>query len=394
MKALSALTCALALAASSALAACGGGKAKVDTAAATHALPPANPAAVGKMVQGVGAAKDGQRDRAVSLFREALVIDPNLCEARYNLGVVLAKAGDLAGAEEQLRAAQKLAPEAQDVVVALAEVERRRGEHRSAADLLGDYVQAHAQAIDARTLLVAALRNSGQLDKAIEQGREVLVRKPGDASALAELALCHLAKGERETAQLLAKQALDANKDSAIANRAMGLIQLQNGDDALAFQSFLKAAQADPRDTTARLNMGGVLLRAGAYAKAEEQYRAILQVSPDDIDAQIGLAAAVRGEADPKSPGAKLEEARSLLSKVLERDPHNIAALYNLGVLYADFLKRPQDATPLFQRFLSEAPSDHAGRADAEKYLSGAAAPPKPPAPPAPAGKPAPKGGK
>ncbi len=363
-----------------ALAGCGASHGTHTTANAQQALPPANPAAVGKMVQGVGAAKDGQRDRAVSLLREAIGIDPTLWEARYNLGVVLAGAGDLAGAEEQLRGAQKLAPDIQDVVVALAEVQRRRGEHGRAADLLGDYVQAHPQALDARTLFVAALRNSNQLDKAITQGQEVLVRKPGDASALAELALCHLAKGERETAQLLAKQALDSNAKSALAHRAMGLIQLQNGDDALAFQSFLKASQEDPRDTTARLNMGGVLLHAGAYAKAEEQYRAILQVSPDDLEAQIGLAAAVRGEADAKSP-AKLEEARSLLMKVLEKDPHNIAALFNLGVLYADFMKRPADATPMFQRFLSEAPGDNPSRAEAEKYVAGAVTTPPPPPP-------------
>ncbi len=353
-----------------ALVGCGGASHQTKATVA-HVLPPANPIAVGKMVQGVGAAKDGQRDRAVTLLREAIGIDPTLWEARYNLGVVLASAGDMAGAEEQLRAAQKLAPEIQDVVVALAEVSRRRGEHRAAADLLGDYVQAHPQALDARTLFVAALRNSGQLDKAIAQGQEVLVRKPGDAAALAELALCHLAKGERETAQLLAKQALDSNAKSALAHRAMGLIQLQNGDDALAFQSFLKASQEDPRDTTARLNMGGVLLHAGAYGKAEEQFRAILQVSPDDLEAQVGLASAVRGEADAKSP-AKLEEAKSILSKVLEKDQHNIPALFNLGVLYADFLKRPAEATPLFQRFLSDAPGDHPSRAEAEKYLSGA----------------------
>jgi tetratricopeptide (TPR) repeat protein len=373
--------------------ACGGGSAKSHTAENATVLPPANPVAVGKMVQGVGAAKDGQRDRAVSLLREAIGIDPNLWEARYNLGVVLAGAGDLGGAEEQLRAAQKLAPEIQDVVVALAEVERRRGEHRSAADLLGDYVQAHPQAIDARTLLVAALRNSGQIDKAIAQGQEVLVRKPGDSAALAELALCHLAKGERDTAQLLAKQALDSNAQSALAHRALGLIQLQNGDDALAFQSFLKASQEDPRDTTARLNMGGVLLHAGAYAKAEEQFRAILQVSPDDLEAQLGLAAAVRGESDAKTP-AKLEEAKSILTKVLDKDPHNVAALYNLGVLYADFLKQPANATPLFQRFLSDAPSDHPSRPEAEKYLAGAVKTTAPTTPP-PTTKPAtPKGGK
>ena len=86
--------------------------------------------------------------------------------------------------------------------------------------------------------------------------------------------------------------------------------------------------------------MGSVLLRAGAYAKAEEQYRAILQVSPDDIDAQVGLAAALRAQADAKSPADSKRRAR-MLTKVLEKDPHNIAALFNLGVLYADFLKKP-----------------------------------------------------
>ena len=50
-----------------------------------------------------------------------------------------------------------------------------------------------------RALYVTALRDSGQLDLAMKQAREVLVRRPGDATALAELALVHLAKGERDT---------------------------------------------------------------------------------------------------------------------------------------------------------------------------------------------------
>jgi Flp pilus assembly protein TadD len=374
-----------------ALSACGGGGGAQKVAAQT-ALPPANPQAVGKMVQGVQAAKDGQRDRAIAFLREAIVLDRALWEAHYDLGVVLANAGDLAGAEDELKAAAKLAPDAEDVVIALGELRRRRGENKDAADALGDFVQSHAGALEARTLYVTSLRDSGQVDKAIAQAREVLVRKPGDASALAELALSHLAKGERDTASLLAKQALDANAKSAIAHRATGLIALAAGDDAAAFAAFTKATQEDPRDTTARLNMGAVLLRAGAYPKAAEQYRAILQVAPDDASATVGLAAALRGEADP-SHAAKLDEARALLEKVLERDPHHVAALFNLGVLYTDFLKRPADAKPLFTRFLADAPGDHPARAEAERYLSAmATAPAKPATPPAPA-PPPPKGG-
>ena len=343
-------------------------------------LPPANPQAVGKMVQGVQAAKDGQRERAGSLLREAIALDANLWEARYDLGAILGIEGDLAGSEEQLALAAKLAPDSQDVAVALAEVRRRRGEQKEAADGLADFVQDHPNAVDARTLFVASLRESGQIDKAIAEAREVLVRKPADASALAELSLSHLAKGEKEAAALLAKQALDSSPNSAVAHRATGLLDLANGDDAEAFAEFRKAADADPHDTTSRLNMGVVLLHAGAYAKAEEQYREILKVSPDDTQAQVGLAAALRGGSDAAHP-QRLEEARALLEKVLAADPHETSALFNLGVLYADFLKRPADAGPFFKRFLADAPSDHPLRADAEKYMSAAQASAPAPAP-------------
>jgi tetratricopeptide (TPR) repeat protein len=366
-----------------------GGKAAISHGPATVALPPANPIAVAKMVQGVQAAKEGARDRAIALLREAITIDANLWEAHYDLGVVLAGAGDLAGAEDQLAIASKLAPDEQEIAQALAETRRRRGEQKAAAEGLSDFVQAHPNAVDARTLYVAALRESGQIDKAIAEAREVLVRKPSDATALAELALSHLAKGEKEAAALLAKQALDSSPGSAVAHRATGLLDLANGDDAEAFAEFRKASQADPKDTTSRLNMGVVLLKAGAFPKAEEQYRQILTVNPDDVEAQVGLAAALRGEADAQHP-QKLEEARGLLEKVLAADSHNTSAEFNLGVLYADFLKRPADAAPLFKRFLSDAPGDHPLRADADKYISAASASAPTPAPAPVPGSPAP----
>jgi Flp pilus assembly protein TadD len=380
-----------------ALAACGGGGGTAGTPRAAPAaqLPQASPVAVGKMVQGVQAAKEGQRERAASALREAILMDPSLWEARYDLGVVLTNSGDLAEAEPQLVLAAKLAPDSQEVAIALSEVRRRRGEHRLAADGLTDFVRVHPNAIDVRTLCIATLRDSGQIDKAIAEAREVLVRKPGDATALAELALSHLAKGEKEAAELLAKQALEANPSSAVTHRAMGLLNLAKGDDANAFAEFRKASQADPRDTTSRSNMGVVLLQAGAYAKAEEQYREILKVSPDDHGAQVGLAAALRGQADVQHP-QRLEEARSLLERVLARDAHDTTALFNLGVLYADFLKRPSDAASYFKRFMADVPGDHPLRAEAEKYVSAASAsaPPSAPAPPRPSLAPAPKPGK
>ena len=101
----------------------------------------------------------------------------------------------------------------------------------------------------------------------------------------------------------------------------------------------------------------------------------------------LGKVLAEKGEGvATKDGGPKVQEAKMLLEKLLARSPHNTGALFNLGVLYADVLKRPQDARPLFQRFLSDAPSDHPARPEAARYASSLAdaAPPAPP-PPAPA---------
>jgi Flp pilus assembly protein TadD len=154
------LAIGLVLAAPLALLACGGGTpaAKAPAAVAT-AAPPTNPQAVGKMVQGVQAAKDGARERAISLLREAITLDRGLWEAHYDLGVVLAGAGDLAGSEDELRTASKLAPDAEEVATALGELRRRRGENKEAADALGDFLQYHPKATYERIHEVTALRD-------------------------------------------------------------------------------------------------------------------------------------------------------------------------------------------------------------------------------------------
>ncbi len=378
--------------------ACGGGGGHGTGPKNAAELPPANPEAVAKMVQGVQAAKEPKgSERAIALLKEAVTIDPNLWEAHFDLGVVLAGTGETKAAEASLERAYKLAPAQEDVAVALAEVQRRRGSSKDAADTLGDFVKAHPDADGARTLFITVLRDSGQVDRAIKEAREVLARRSSNAAALSELALCHLAKGERDTAELLAKQASDVDPKSAVAHRTMGMVLLARGDDALAFQSFQTASKEDPKDTTARLNMGTVLLKAGAYAKAEEQYRAILAVSKEDSAAEVGLAAAVRGQADAKAKN-KLDEAKAILERVLGREPHNVAALYNMGVLYADFLKRLPEAKGYFEKYLEGAPDNDPARPEAQKYMTMLNASSKveatPPATPPPEKTPPAKGGK
>src|SRR5690606_162925 len=134
----------------------------------------------------------------------------------------------------------------EDVAVALAEVQRRRGEHEVAVEVLEKFVEAHGEALTARTALVSALRDAGHTDRAIAQAREVLVRRPDDPRVLSELAMAHLDKGEIDAANLLVQQALATEPKTAGAERTAGLVALRRGEDALAFRHFEEAARLDP----------------------------------------------------------------------------------------------------------------------------------------------------
>ena len=312
------------------LLACGGSTKK----AAAPTLPPANPHALNTMEQGVQAAKQpGGQQKAIGLFSSAVKTDPHLWEARYNLGVLLAEKGELAHAEKQLAEAAKLAPNAEDVVVALAEVRRRRGDPSGAAEVLDKFVKAHPKAIAARISLVSALRDSNKLDDAIKQAREVLVRRPSDPDALAELALTHVARGEMDTAELLSEESLKGDQKSAVAERTAGLIALKRGNDAIAFKHFETASRARPEGhhrahehrhgaaPGGRLRPGGKGVPRGARHQARRHLR---YARPGGGAARAGQARqqgalsrgreAPRGhpEARARQPGRQLQPGRAL----------------------------------------------------------------------------------
>jgi cytochrome c-type biogenesis protein CcmH/NrfG len=110
-------------------------------------------------------------------------------------------------------------------------------------------------------------------------------------------------------------------------------------------------------------------LEAGIYDKAAEQFRAALEAEPENSSAALGLAAARRAQGK-REETAPFLEAEKLIKGVLEREPQNLEATYNLAVLYADFLKRPADALPLYQRFLDQAPKGHPAHAEAERAVA------------------------
>jgi tetratricopeptide (TPR) repeat protein len=372
MRRLRVLTLAWALGAS----ACGGSSAsqRVETAAATE-LPPVDPEALRAFQAGVRALEGGGRQadaRARERFEEALRLDSHLWEAHYNLGVLDRRAGELRAAASHFETARQVQPASSDVLAALAETRQALGERDEAANLLRAYIEQHPDDIDVRIALATILRERGDADGALAQARAVLVRDPRSVRALAEIGRISRQRGEHDVAELVLRKAVDIHDEAALHND-LGLIQLARGDTQAAFEEFQRAIGLDARFAPAHLNQGAVLLRAGDYDGAATEYRAALRADEDNDDARIALGAALRGQGHN-------DDARREYERVLEAAPNHPGALFNLGVLMAEFLDQRPRARELFVRFLEVAPSGTFGsyREVAQRYVTEIPAPAAP----------------
>ena len=110
---------------------------------------------------------------------------------------------------------------------------------------------------------------------------------------------------------------------------------------------------------------------AKVIQSVQAEYQAALAQDPNDLDAKVALGAALRGQGNPRL-------ARRTYREVLQVEPDHLGALFNVGVLEAEFLDERPRARTRFVRFLELAPRDHPKRAMAEQYLADIPAPAAP----------------
>jgi Flp pilus assembly protein TadD len=132
---------------------------------------------------GVGLAKAGQIDGAIDEYRRALALEPNNDDARSNLGVVLASRGDLDGAIEQYRLALQSNPDNADAHVNWGNALVRLSRADEAIDHYRTALIIRPDDADAEHNWGVALARSRRFAEAIEHFRRALALDPSHAEA-------------------------------------------------------------------------------------------------------------------------------------------------------------------------------------------------------------------
>jgi tetratricopeptide (TPR) repeat protein len=232
----------------------------------------------------------GDNDKAKAHLEEAVALEPNFFNSRYNLGMVLALLHEWKEAKENLEKAIELDMPGPEVHFELATVLHSLGEN----DRANQEMQLFQQIKKSDEIALEAGSASAQGDKDLRDG------KIHDA-------VSHY------------REATETAPTVAAYKFKLSVALDQAGDLAGERAQLEEAVRLDPKLAGAQNSLGYLLSRTGDVDGAVEHLRMAVEAAPAWTEAWINLAAEL-------AVASRFPEARAAVAKALALDPGNAQA--------------------------------------------------------------------
>ncbi len=221
---------------------------------------------------------------AIDEYAKIVALEPNNIEDRLLLGQLLSVNHESAKAEEQFKAAQKIDPGSEEVVLNLARLYSEQGDTQRAIDVLSA-IPADDQTPRIEFALGQSYDQLKESKKAIEAYRRAVDLDPSNLDA------------ERSLAQAL----------------------LNDNDLVDALSSYSNIAAADPQDANAQLRIAEIQRRQGNYEESLATLQKAKSLSQDSLQlTEIGFNESLADEALGKH-----DEALAILQKLVDQSEHS-----------------------------------------------------------------------
>lgn len=187
--------------------------------------------------------------------------------------------------------------------------------------------------------LAQAVR-SGRANAIIDEASKILGENQHDPVALNALALYHFRKGRIGAAKLLINRAFEKNQPTAGLYNNLGVILLEEGDQAGALENFKKALRIDDHHPEALGNLGSLYVQGGDYSKA-------LPLLEQSYKQNRGNAAIANNYAIALRASKSFDRAASVYEDLIKQNSRNVEALLNYAILMIDYMNKPKDGLAL-----------------------------------------------
>jgi tetratricopeptide (TPR) repeat protein len=227
----------------------------------------------------------GQFERAVEEYKKVLNLDPNLLEARVNLGLAYHSLGQYSLAVSELSRALRQRPQLLGPHIILGIDYLKLGFPEKAIPPLQRALSIESSNREARRALAACYLAQDNYLKATNQYRELFSLSPEMAEAWFALGHDYLDISARLTTQMARN-----HPDSAWGVRLAGDLLAERGDWNDAAQDYRKALATDARQPGLHVSLGRAYLGAEKFKEAEAEFRRELELDPKDEQTLLGMA--------------------------------------------------------------------------------------------------------
>jgi serine/threonine-protein kinase len=259
-------------------------------------------------------------DRAIGLFSEALVRDPQYALAYAGLGDAYATKYALTKDPKWIEEATRNA---------------------------GRAVELNDRLVPVRFTLAHVYQQTGQLEKALAEYQRVLEQDPSVIEAQCLVGQIYLSQGKYADAENAFKTAMARRPSYSQAYAGLGALYYQQGQFAKAAEQYQSVIDLAPDEAVGYYSLGGTYLGLGRNQDAINVLKRGLDIAPNP-DAWTNLGAAYMYV-------GKWEEAAEAMKKATEMRPHDHVLWRNLADSYDQIPSRQADARAAYGKALETA---------------------------------------
>jgi tetratricopeptide (TPR) repeat protein len=275
---------------------------------------------------GFAQSHQGKSAEAIASYKKAAQLDPKWFEAQQNLGLALARSGDLPAAAAALKTAVTLKPivGGQQALAAawlsLAQVteesqpQEALAAYQKAAEL--DPPNADAQ------LGVARMAERSGNSAAAEQ-QFLKLAAAGNNDSIESLISLYLKQKRFSDAETWLHKYLAANPQNTAAQLQLGKLQTAEGKTQEAITTLEPVYKTSPDPKVAR-ELAGLYLETKQYPAAADLLRPLIAQSPNDAQLYLDYGSALMHQ-------LKYAEAQAVLLKAVQLKPDLVEAYSDLA---------------------------------------------------------------
>ena len=302
---------------------------------------------------------------ALTLFREAIRVDPSYARAHAGVGEALWRryelagdAGDVTAAREACRMAVALDERCIEGLLCLGTLYNGTGQPEKAAEAFGRAKSLDPSRDEAYTGLAGALVATGHPARAEEAYQEAIALRPHYWAGYNWLGMFYFQQGRIEEAVGQFERAVELAPERYRGFSNLGAANYYAGRWPEAREAYERALGIKPDDDLAASNLGTLDFFEGRFERAAQLFEEAVQRKPTDplLWGNLGDAYHWGPGLREKAPGA-YRRAASLSEEKLQVNPRDAIVRAELAY-YQAMLGQEAEARRQLARALDELPSD------------------------------------